>query len=263
MQEDSTQDNQEDIFAGVLSVLGKNIRNKKKKLEKINTVVKASLQGKSDHTQEQKEMIEGKEKLLSEIQDLQETQNAIKDETRKVAESLKKTHKKEVKQHDDSHEIFADAFLISLVHKHYGQQILDEESADALGKALTAFQLALTPQEVLNYDRVRNGFTFLFNSLLSKSQEIIPGTTKTFANVISAIKAAKDKVTNQQFELPEKVEEQKEEEIIQVEGSAPGEEQIQNVSANQEEAKDEPEAQVNQVSSAVWNDDEGEVEGEG
>ena len=70
---------------------------------------------------------------------------------------------------------------------------------------------------------MRNGFTFLFNSLLSKSQEIIPGTTKTFANVISAIKAAKDKVTNQEFELPEKVEEQKEEEIIQVEGSAPGE----------------------------------------
>lgn len=51
-------------FEGVYSVVGKRIRNKKKKLDKIKAA-ETLLQNKKELTPEQVEMIEGKDSLLS------------------------------------------------------------------------------------------------------------------------------------------------------------------------------------------------------
>lgn len=254
----SQKQESENIFAGVHSVLGKKLRNKNKKLDRIRGLEKEQKTSKGSLSKEQMDMIAGKEKLVSDIKDLQATQNQIIAETKKLEDKVGSSSSKKQEVQKQSSELIAEACLASLIHSNYGEKILEEETASALEKALTAFHLALTPQDSLNYDRAREGFVFLVDSLLQKSSEIIPGTDKSFSAIAGDLEKIRPTLEGRVFSLEQEqaVEEQKEEQVQEQPEQAESSTPAVTHEATKEEVQETKNAQ-DQDWGDIQDDDEG------
>lgn len=101
--------------------------------------------------------------------------------------------------------LIADACLVNSLHQNFDQQILAADEHTALATALTAITAASASAEVINYQRVREGFVQLFTQLVSKSEEIIPGSSVSFEQISEKLTSLPKEVTHREHtnEVPE------------------------------------------------------------
>lgn len=188
-------------FESVYAVIGKRLRNKRKKLDKIKNA-EAALKSKKELTPEQVEMVNGKDELLSQIKELEEMNKGIKTECNKLKSQLTTEETKAETPSTDVLEngvkLIADACLVNSLHQNFDQQILAADEHTALATALTAITAASAPAEVINYQRVREGFVQLFTQLVSKSDEIIPGSSVSFNQISEKLTSLPKEVTHRE-----------------------------------------------------------------
>ena len=117
-----------------------------------------------------------------------------------AAETVQGLSPDDVKQMlNDNVRLIADACLINSLHSQFGKTILAEDEAAALDNALIAIRTAINPGPTLHYDNVRNGFVELFGQFLNKSEEFVPGTNVTFADLCDRISNVDSDVTTQVY----------------------------------------------------------------
>ena len=73
---------------------------------------------------------------------------------------------------------------------------MSEDQHNALDKALSAITSISNPSKVIDYPRMKQGFTQLFNDLVSGSEEKVPGTTVSFGDIKSSLQSVGDEVTS-------------------------------------------------------------------
>ena len=136
----------------------------------------------------------------------------------------------------------ADACLVNSLQSQYGKTILSEDEASALDNALIAIRTAINPGPTLHYENVRNGFVELFGQFLTKSEELVPGTNVSFAQLSNKIQSIDSEVTTQIYhekaDEPEpEPEEQKE--VNEPEAAAPDQEENWAAESDDGESEDQ------------------------
>jgi len=190
-------------FDPIYSVLQKRIRNKRKKLDKIKQAEEVKSTGK-DLTPEQLDMIQGKELIQAQIKEYEDILKGIRAEVKTIkAEIADANSASTQKETTSSVELIADALLVNSLHNNLEKSILDETQHAALNQALSAITSISNPGKVIDYPRMKQGFTQLFNDLISASEEKVPGTTVSFGDIHSGLTSIDDSVTGKVHEWEE------------------------------------------------------------
>ena len=141
---------------------------------------------------------------------------------------------------NDNVRLIADACLINSLHTQFGKTILAEDEAAALDNALIAIRTAINPGPTLHYDNVRNGFVELFGQFLNKSEEFVPGTTVSFADLSDRISNVDSDVTTQIYSESKPEPEPEVEAEPEPEEKAPAEETVDAAEQKENEEEEEP-----------------------
>lgn len=189
-------------------------------------------------------MISNKDGLQAQIKDYEDILKGLRAEVKTVKAQIKEVHSASTqKETTDSVELIADALLVNSIQKNLEKSILPEDQQAALDKSLSAITSITNPETVIDFPRMKQGFTQLFNDLVSGSEEKVPGTTVSFGDIKSSLESIDESVTGKVHKYEEeKVEEPKEEETEQVQASqveAPKEEEGENWGASDGEDGDE------------------------
>jgi seryl-tRNA synthetase len=151
-------------FHEIESVVSKKLRNKKKKMEKIISTENKIVAKEIKPTEEQIEMVESKDKVQEQIQELEDMKKLLKTECNKVLTK----HTKIVKELKDGETnqantiertlgTIADALLINLLQNEYNVSDLlgQEERVGLEALMLPVKSLFNPPADQLSYSRAR------------------------------------------------------------------------------------------------------------
>ena len=180
-------------FDGILSVVGKKLRNKKKKMDKIVATEIKIVNKELDPSLEQQEMVASKDKVESQIKELEEMKKMIKSECNRVFDkhneivnSSKSNELKKVDVVTEALENIADACLINLLEKHYDvNNLVNEEESVGLESLLLPLKSLLNPSQNLMYSRAREVFVNVFTSFLTESRDIVPGSEVHYKDLLA------------------------------------------------------------------------------
>jgi hypothetical protein len=202
-------------FSEIEGVVAKKLRNKKKKMDKIIATENKIVAKEIVPTDEQKEMVASKNKVDAQIKELEEMKRILKKESDKV---LAKHNKivKELKSGEANQEktiqrtltTVADALLVNLLQNEYNvKNLLGSDESVGLEAILVPLKNLVTPpHEQLVYSRARDCFVQVFQSFVSGSEDIIPGSGVTHSHLLAQIHNLPESVRQETHSLAPKAE---------------------------------------------------------
>lgn len=215
------------IWERMLEVVAKKIRNRKKKMEKVQALqvkVKTDRSFKPNEEQQEKlRSIEQHELFLKEFEEMHQMfKTDIKKHNKKnhvpqgtktktvVSVDVKKETSQEVLQ------LVSKACLVgSLENEQYDQKFLDDSTSSALQAVTYTVDALRQKDSTIRGDRFAESFVKTFDSLYNHSEEIIPGTSSSYQSVAEQLEAIPSQDLEGPFNVKE--EESEEEEVKHVE----------------------------------------------
>lgn len=156
-------------------------------------------------------MIEGKEVVEAQIKDYDDILKSIRQEVKTVKTQISElTASTSSSDTQKSVELIADALLVNSLHNNLEIETLSADQHRALDAALSAITSISNPRKVVDYPRMKQGFTQLFNDLCNGSEDFVPGNSVSFKDIHKGLTHLDESTTG-------KVHEEAQEEVKQVE----------------------------------------------
>lgn len=218
-------------FDNIVNVVGKKLRNKRKKLEKINQTHAKIINKEIEPTEEQKEMIASKDKVESQVKELEEMKRQLRAESNKVLDKhvaiIKNLDPGDVDPHEAIDRVLAtiiDLGISNLLANHYEVDALfSDETKSGSDALVAALRQLIEVNPTVNYEDLKVSLLQTFSSYVRESTDTIPGTDTTFAAVNRDISEIPDSVRTNEFHLKTESAPVEEEKVEETKETAPAE----------------------------------------